>query len=256
MIISPAEGLRLIDVPQTGQAIYTSLELLLLSNHEEAKWARVWVNDVGPAFCLLTPDIKQDCGQLPLISQGPQTVRVEIDIMNGDEVYTTQTYSVSLLWEPYEGWDIPAYKLAQIVNKNNPAAGYKLFALILVIGILLGSYFLSRRSWIASILGGETALLLLAIAYAFSGSTIAQAVAMSLVALFILSVIVGYAAFRYYQFRLLRQRTITLPPDSVVGDFHQPDDFENDDIVESETTVLNIGGYLPSPHPKDPKILS
>lgn len=255
VIISPAEGLRLIDVPHAGQAVYTPIELLLLSNHEGAKVARVWVNDVGPAYCLLTPDIKQDCGQLPLMNSGPQTVMVEIDIMDRDKVFATQKYSASFLWAPYEGWDIPAYKLAQAVNKDSPASGYKLFALILVIGLSLGSYFLSRRSVIVSFLGGWTGLVLLMIVYAFSGSPIAQSVAWSLVILAVLTAIFGYAGYRYYQFSLLRQRTVTLPPDSVREDFHQPGDSEDDDVLEAETTVLPVDGYLPAPRPIDPKIL-
>lgn len=128
-IISPVEGLRLTDVPQAGQAAYTPIVLLLLSNHEGAKVARVWVNDVGPAYCLLTPDIKQDCGLLPLINQGPQTVRVEIDIMDGNKVYATQPYSVSFLWAPYSRLD---KGIAWITGNSggDPSGGYLLVGFI------------------------------------------------------------------------------------------------------------------------------
>ena len=256
VFVSPTEGLRLIEVPRTGQTLYTPLELILFSNHEEPKLARVWVNDVGPAYCLLTPAIKQDCGQIPLMNPGPQTVRVEIDIMDGNTVYATQTYTVSFLWAPYEGWDIPANKLAQVLHKETAATGYKLFAFILVAVLSLAGYFLFRRSFIVSLLCGWTGLVLLAVAYAFSGSPIAQSIAWLLVVLSALLAILGYAGYRYYQFRLLQQRTVTLPPDSWKDDPDERDVSENNDVIEAETTILSNDGYLPSPLPQDPEILS
>ena len=35
VFVSPVEGLRLIDAPQVGKTVYTPLELILFSNHEE-----------------------------------------------------------------------------------------------------------------------------------------------------------------------------------------------------------------------------
>lgn len=249
-VVSPQEGFRHTDILAAGQPLYVPLVLKLLSSNEDPKTARIYINSLGPVYCILTPNIEKDCGQIPVIQHGDQIIRIEIDIMDGDTVYRTQTYTSTFSWVPYEGWwDLSALKLAKVFDKNTPESGYKLFALILVVVLSLVSYFLSRRSVFVSFLGGWSSLVLLAIIYAFSGSLIGQSVAFTLGVICVVSAFccgAGYYIYLHYEQSL---HTVPLPPrgldsESEIG--------EDSDTVNAQ--FVDMGDYLPMPYPNDQNI--
>lgn len=254
-IISPHEGDRLTDLPPEGQTRYVPLYLLLSSNYGEDKIVRVYVNGLGPAFCTLSPNIIKDCGEVPLMEQGNQVIRVEIDIFADGQVYSTQSDTVNFLWAPYEGWDLTALHLAKSLGKDSPLFGYHLFSLILVIGLSLLGYIFTRRSILGASLAGWVGLLILTISFGLIDSLIANGVAWTFAVLCFIFLVLGVVIYFLVAHYRESKKTVVLP------DTEGDDSREESDRHKTEVRDFNVSGkkprplreYLPQPEIGDPE---
>lgn len=256
-IISPHEGERLTDNLPPGQTLYTPLILLLSSNYEDDKIARVFVNGIGPAFCTLSPNKAKDCGQVPLMKQGDQVIRVEIDIFADDQIYSTQSDMVTFLWDPYGGWwDLTALNVANSLGKDSPVFGYRLFSLILVIGLSLLGYIFTRRSILVAGIAGWIGLLILTVTFSLVDSLVAHAVAWYFAKLCLVFLVLGAVIYLLVARYQESKKTVRLP------DTEDDDDtWEEAGRRKTEVREYDVSGkksvpsaeYLPSPKIDDPE---
>lgn len=136
-IIAPADNSRLVnDLPANeGDMVPIDLIAVANSNRKDVSSipARVFINDTFQGVCNLNLNIRTTC-QIPLINDGVQKLRLEVDTQDGKVVVAESEF----VWVPNRGFDKVALMLAQKINSNDVSWGYIMigFACVLIFTVI------------------------------------------------------------------------------------------------------------------------